>query len=124
MRQAAGGDDFTHGRADRLGERMPLRHIADARMVGRRVCDLSLDLDRPTQPGDEAEESLDEGRLSRAVGAEQGDDLSDAHGQVETVDHDPIVVAEADGARGNEGGAHGQSCPRRRVARLARITPG
>lgn len=72
----------------------------------------------------QAEQPLDQGRLAGAVGAEHGDDLTAADGEVEVADDRAVLVAEGGALELDDGGCsgHEQSCPSRTVSRLLRMT--
>jgi len=94
MREPPDCDDLGGSRAHRGGQCMALRHVPQARMVPELVerCpeELHLATDVVVQP----EDSLDQGRLAGAVGAQDGDDLTGMNVHADPGDHGAVDIPE------------------------------
>ena len=111
--QPAGGDHFSHaGRhAGRGGE--ALRDEPDPVVVGEAGERRAEELDRSGAQRGQAQQAAHQGRLPRAVGAEDRHDLSGMDGEVEVpqdrsaAQHHTAVRESHDGGAGGAGGAGG-----------------
>ena len=123
VRQATHLDDLFHRRAHRRRQRVPLRHVADARARLERRCGRAEQLDLPADVVVEAEDAAHQRRLAGAVRPENRDDLAGVHLERDTADDRAAVVAERGVAQSQDGGdAHEQPWPFFNVARLDLIT--
>src|SRR5262249_8745500 len=80
----AAGHDLAHGRGHPAPDSRPLRHVTDALPVTEAVERRSEERHGAVADGVQADQSLDQGGLARAVGAQDRHDLarSDLEGDV------------------------------------------
>jgi hypothetical protein len=119
--ESPGGDDLADGRAHGVAQGVALGHIPDAGAVVQVGDRHAEEVDLAAQHRDETEQALDERRLARAVGAEQGHHLTGGQREGHVVDDDAIAVAEGGVTDVDEGRGHWHCWPTFRVARLERM---
>jgi hypothetical protein len=119
--QPARRHDLAHGGGDAAAGAHPLRDVADPGPLP----ELAL---RGAEEGDlaglgrhQAQDGADQGRLARAVGAQDRHDLAGRHVQVDVLEHGPAAVGDG-GVRDGDDAHDGHPRAVVRAVRLLRMT--
>ncbi len=114
--EAAGGDDLLRGRPHRAGQGVPLRHVAQPRVVpGPRepLERRTEEVDLAAEPVAQAEQALDDRGLAGAVRPEDRHDLTGVDVEGDVPDHRGVRIPERRRPQrddGGGGGGRGRSC--------------